>query len=350
MPLRTGYDNIIPHRVGSLFASMAQDNGKVVSITNFEMIVAYNNKEVAKIPLGRQYGQDGGLTVPHLLKTDLKIGDTFKKGDALAYNVTYFDKDPINPKGITLKMAILANVAILENSYTLEDGSMVTEKLSEKLTSYQTKVKSIWLNFDQTIHQLVKPGQAIKSDEILCIIEDAVTSRGGLFDEKSVELLKQLAAKSPKAKMNGTVEKIEVFYNGNKDDMTPSLKELVNKTDKLMVEMSKVKGNKGHTGKVHGNFLVEGRAIEANQLVIKVYITGPNGAYSGDKIVVANQMKSTIGSVLKDSPVTENGEEIDAVFGARSINARIVNSPYIMGTTNTLLVEVGKLAYQMYKK
>lgn len=348
MPLRTGYDNVIPYRVSSLFASMASDDGIVISKTPFELLVQFKDKTTKKIPIGRQYGQDGGLTVPHLLVSDLKEGDKFKKGDCLTYNKGYFTKDPLDKSKITLKMGVLANVAILENSHTLEDGSVVTKKLADKLSSYQTKIRDIRVNFDQEIHNLVKPGQAINSDEILCIIEDSVTSKGGLFDEESIEFLKQLASKSPKAKINGTVEKIEAFYHGNKEDMSESLKSLVNKTDKLLLDISKAKGGKGHNGKVHSNYLIDGSVVELNQVVIRIYISGLQGNTSGDKLVFSHQMKSTISSVLPESPVTEDNDEIDAIFGARSINARIVNSPYIVGTTNTLLVEIGKLANKMY--
>ena len=34
---------------------------------------------------------------------------------------------------------------------------------------------------------------------------------------------------------------------------------------------------------------------------------------------------------------TQDGEEVEALFSYRAISARIVNSPLIMGTTNTLL-------------
>ena len=65
-------------------------------------------------------------------------------------------------------------------------------------------------------------------------------------------------------------------------------------------------------------------------------------------MVFANQLKSTIGTVYDTPPMTEDNQEIDAVFGARSINARIVNSPYILGTTATLLDEIGKQACSLY--
>lgn len=47
---------------------------------------------------------------------------------------------------------------------------------------------------------------------------------------------------------------------------------------------------------------------------------------------------------------SENGDEIDAVFGQKSIDDRIVNSAIIIGTTNTLLRVVGKKALEIYRK
>lgn len=62
------------------------------------------------------------------------------------------------------------------------------------------------------------------------------------------------------------------------------------------------------------------------------------------------QLKSTTSTVYDNPPMTEDGQDIDIVFGARSINARIVNSPYIVGTTGVLLREIGKKAFDMYFK
>ena len=47
--------------------------------------------------------------------------------------------------------------------------------------------------------------------------------------------------------------------------------------------------------------------------------------------------------------VTENGDVIDVVFGQKSIVNRIVNSPAMMGTTNTLLKVIAKKAVSLYK-
>lgn len=45
---------------------------------------------------------------------------------------------------------------------------------------------------------------------------------------------------------------------------------------------------------------------------------------------------------------TEDGEEIDAEFGAESVEARIVNSAYLIGTTSTLMRVIGERAADVY--
>ncbi len=47
--------------------------------------------------------------------------------------------------------------------------------------------------------------------------------------------------------------------------------------------------------------------------------------------------------------IAEDGSEIDAIFGEKSIQARIVGSPHLIGTTNTLLRVIAKKAVALYK-
>ena len=350
MPVRTGYDNIVPYRVGPMFAQMAKDDGTVSSITPHDITITYRDGKSEIYPLGRMYGKDGSMVVPHSVVTELKPGDTLKKGDNITYNQEYFSKDPLDPSKLAFKFSTLATVAIMENSYTLEDGSMIDETLSLKLTSPQTKVRNIKVKFDQSIHRLVKPGDTVKGDDILCILEEKVTSTSNLFNnEDSLDILKSFGNQAPTAKMDGVIEKIEVYYNGKKEDMSPSLRDLVNRTDRVMLLSTKSHDRQGYTGEIVSNYLIDGNPVELNEAVIVIHITGEQRCLNGDKVVFSNQLKSTIGQVLKESPTAENGLKINAIFGARSINARIVNSPYILGTTNHLLVEIGKIASKMYR-
>lgn len=61
-----------------------------------------------------------------------------------------------------------------------------------------------------------------------------------------------------------------------------------------------------------------------------------------------NQLKTVISEVLQEDYICEDGTVIDAIFGGKSVDARIVNSPYLIGTTNTLLSVIGKKACEMY--
>lgn len=60
-------------------------------------------------------------------------------------------------------------------------------------------------------------------------------------------------------------------------------------------------------------------------------------------------MKTVFGEVMEGEVKTETGTEIDAIFSYSSIQARIVESPIVIGTTATLLSLIGKKAFEIYK-
>lgn len=60
-------------------------------------------------------------------------------------------------------------------------------------------------------------------------------------------------------------------------------------------------------------------------------------------------MKSVNSQVMPYKLFTENGDEIDARFGSKSIANRNVESPYIVGTTTTLLKLFAKEAISIFK-
>lgn len=59
-------------------------------------------------------------------------------------------------------------------------------------------------------------------------------------------------------------------------------------------------------------------------------------------------MKTVFSRVMDYEMKTESGAIIDAVFGQKSIDDRIVNSALTIGTTNTLLDVIGKKAVEIY--
>lgn len=284
-PVRTGYEQVIAKRTGKDFATVARLDGKVTRLDSGIMEVSYVDGSIDRIPIGRTYGSSGGLTVPHTVMTDLKVGDSFKQEDILSYNPAFFVKDAFNEGALTWKAGTMARVLLAETQDTIEDSCAVSPSFSAKMVTYQTKVKSILVNFDQEVHRLVKIGADLQVDDPLCIIEDSITSESKLFDEESIETLKALSNMVPKASLPGRVERIEVFYNGYKEDMSDSLKAIADTSDKRLYAFSKALGKnkgKGYVGNVSSDFRIEGNPLGLDQAVIQIYMTATVPAHEGD--------------------------------------------------------------------
>ena len=196
----------------------------------------------------------------------------------------------------------------------------------------------------------MKVRDEVESTDALCIIEDNTVGNTEIFDRDSLDTLKLLGSQTPLAKVKGVVEKIEVYYHGDLEDMTDSLRNLARAYNRKLAEMCKAKGIPVYTGAVDEGFRTDGNPVALDTLVIKIYITSSIGCGIGDKLVFGNQGKSVIGDVFDEPLVTENGTEIDAQFGRRSIYNRIIMSPDLIGTTTSLLEVIGKKAFELYSK
>jgi len=348
--VRTGVEEVISKRVTSKFASTAEQDGQVISLDARGMIVEYSDGKRLGIYLGRRYGYAEGHAYPHDIRTALNIKDTFKRGDTLAYNSGFFEPDFFDPRKIIFKSSLLAKTVFYESQQTLEDSSAISSKLASRLSAPVTERRSIVIDFKDGVLNIVTPGQRVKPNDFLMFIEDEISNERGLFNEASIELLKKLSNKAPRAKINGSIDRIEVFYNGDKEDMSPSLRKIVDQSDRQFTLEAKSTLNKPFVGEVDDSYSVGGNRLVFGQAEIRIFITQINGTGVGDKIVVGHQLKSVIGEQLESTMTTEKGEEVDLVFGERSKLARITNSADILGTTNTLLLLIGKKAVDIYKK
>lgn len=349
LPVRTGEESVLANRVNDSFASIASEDGTVVSLTDDFIVVEYKSGKRETVAIGTQYGAAAGLTIPHVIVTSLKTGQKVKAGDVIAYNKGYFQEDRLSG-GLTYKAGLLANVMTYETSLTDEDSSTISRRLSNRLSTNTTKVRDIVLSFDQSVSRLVKVGDDVESTDALCIIEDNTVGNTEIFDRDSLDTLKLLGSQTPLAKVKGVVEKIEVYYHGDLEDMTDSLRNLARAYNRKLAEMCKAKGIPAYTGAVDEGFRTDGNPVALDTLVIKIYITSSIGCGIGDKLVFGNQGKSVIGDVFDEPLVTENGTEIDAQFGRRSIYNRIIMSPDLIGTTTSLLEVIGKKAFELYSK
>lgn len=333
-----------------MYAFTARQDGEVISSQPDGIQVKYKDGTVKGFQVGRRFGAAAGLTIPHDLVTDLKTGDKFSFGDPIVYNKGFFEKDILDPKQIVWKAGVNAKVVLFESTETLEDASSISEELAQRLKTKTTKVKTIVVNFDQVVRSMVNVNDIMKPDTPLCIVEDATTHGANLFDEETLNTLQLLSNQAPTAKVNGVLDRIEVYYHGDIDDMSDSLKKLTNQFNKSASVRSKAIGKENVSGSVASGMSIDGEPLALDTLAIKFYITGDVPAGVGDKGVFANQLKTVFSKVFANKMRTESGTIIDAVFGQKSVQDRIVTSVNTIGTTNTLLGVIGKRAVQIYKQ
>lgn len=351
MPTRTGYEQVIASRTDDLFATVAKTTGKVTALSKKAITVTYDDGTSQTVELGRRYGKVAALTFPHEVITGLSDGDTVEAGQIVAYNSHYFEPDPLTGgKTAVWKAGCLATVALMESSDTLEDSCAISEHLAGQLETRTVEVRSIIVDFKDTIHGLVEPGRHVEVEDILCTIEDPVTAQGHLFDERSLDTLRLISSNNPRAKVTGDVEKIEVFYHGDIDDLSPSLLELAQESDRQRKRLSRDLKTVYTSGYISDTLSIDGKRLAPNQAVIRVYINVKRIMQTGDKGVFGNQLKSVVGRVMHGVNQTEYGENIDAIFGYLSVNNRIVRSPEVIGTTNKLSQLITQHAIAAYRK
>lgn len=346
--LRTGYEYVIGQRTSDMFCYAAKQDGEIISKTDSGVIVKYKDGTTKGVSIGRQYGRAEGSTYPHDIVSDMEVGQKFKKGKVIAYNTGFFEQDILDPTQVLLKTSLLANTVMYESPQTHEDSSAISRELSGRLTAKTTKVKSYTVNFGNNILNAVKPGAPVSPRDVLMIIEDEITSNTGAFDEASLATLAKLSNMAPKASYLGTVDHIEVFYHGDKADMSATLKQLADRSDRVKGDQARSTGKPVITGAVNEDYRVAGVPLALDKAEIRFYITVENQQGVGDKNVFANQLKTVVGEVMDYDMHTESGEKIEAVFGFRSAAARIVSSPVIMGTTIGLLQVVAKKMVEAY--
>ena len=346
--VRTGYEFVIGQRTSKMFCAAAQEDGQVTGMTERGMIVTYASGELSGIELGRIYGKAEGTTYPHDVMSPYNVGEKFKKGDILAYNTKFFEPDFLDPKAIILKVNHVVNTAFIEANQTHEDSCAISEKTSKAFKTEVTKIKSYVVNFNQNLLEVCKVGTQVEPKDILMIIEDEITSSHGQFSDDALSTLKRLSNVAPRAGVLGKVEKIEIFYHGDKQDMSATLKKLADKSDSDMSATAKSTNKPVVTGQVTEEYRVSGTPLELDKAEIRIYLTVIAGTGVGDKAVFGHQMKSTVAEVQRTEIHTESGDSVDATFSYRSVAERGVLSPAILGTTITLLDEIAKQAVKLY--
>lgn len=285
--VRTGYETVLAHRVDEKFALIAQDHGRVVEVNNKVIGVKYANGETLYKPIGLNYGVSVGNIINNTLISDLKVGDKVEKGDVIAFNPQHFVRDELNKSQVIYKNSVLAYTVFMESNDTEEDSSAISERISKMLEMSVTETRTIVVPFENEILNLLKPGDMVEPESILCTLADGVLTSNSMFDEEDLKGLSQLTQSSPRAKHPGMITKVEILYFGepSKENASSSVLKLIKEHNDQALKSAHF--NDGLTSRqLKEAIRVDGNLIPNNHLVIKFYIDDKDAAGIGDKFVV----------------------------------------------------------------
>ncbi len=360
----SGYEKTVVGDIGDTYALKAEKDCTIDTIDDELKIITVINKDGTKqsYRYETQYLKNGNIELENNLVLNVKEGQKLKANDVLAYSDEFFTKTETGE--LIFTMGCMGRVALMDDYFTEEDSSLVSETLSKKMSSSITHKKTISISGKSNIIKIVELGSHVKEGEPLMLFEDerdeevsnvdvnAILDMLGDADESAIE---KMSYHAPKANGTGEITKIDVYWTGDFEDMSPSVKKLVNsyikdKKEKIKYEeeMTGVKNTKAELelkksipqyGKLNGVDIDEN-----NGIIIDIYITHVLPYGPGDKLSFYPAIKSVTPQVVSKelSPYCESGN-VDAVLGLISMSARQVNSPYFLGT-------LGKILYDMSKR
>ena len=327
--IRTGYESIVPVISNDKYSVSAKEAGVVKSIDKKHITIEYKDKRKESYKFIKwTTKEESGACYTHELVTSLKVGDKVEKDDTILYDKTFFEPDIFNKKRVLYKQGTYINTAIVENTETYEDSGSISSKICKRLGTTITKVHSIVINCTDIITNVIDIGEKVEfNTPMFSFVSKEAGDVSGL-DKKTLEILKEMNTSSPKAKANGVIDNYVIRYNCEKNEMSKSLLKLVEESDE------RLKFNKGNPGRVSSNYSVKGKPLMPGEVEIKVYIKVNENMGIGDKGIFGNQLKFTVGDIYDNEIVTEEtNTPVEGMFGFISIQARIVNSPILIGTT-----------------
>lgn len=330
--IRTIEEMTIAYKVGREFTFMAEQDGRVIKVTSDTIEIEYSDKTIDKGTLGDWSTRpESNKAFKNTIVTDLKENDRFRKGDAIAYNVAFFQKDYLFKNKLIYKMATYANVGLTEEEVTKEDSSVVSKDMYRKLVTNIYNTQGFIFKASDVLIDIPKEKTKLKPDTYLYTLMNNNLSEDVQLSNNVIESLQEIKNNSAVAGKEGTLDFVEIYYNAFIDDLSDSFKDLL-KNKKLVKKASQVTNQ----------YSVDGRPLAKGEVHMVFYIASEQEAGGGEKIVAANQLKSIIGDVVDYKILSKGGIEVDMLFSKLSVENRVVNSAYIMGTANLLLDQEAK--------
>ena len=350
----TGADAAMPYLASDMFCHKAKKSGKVTEINSQYMIITYkdNTKEYVNLDEQTMKNSDGGFYITLKLKTDLKVGQTVKENQILAYDSKSFS-NRVGSGQVAYNMGCLTKVAIMTTEDGFEDSGICSEWLSEAMASNIVVSKDITLPAATNILFIAKKDQAIREGEPILIFQNA-------YDDKDANILlknlndedgdvSEIGRQVIKSKVTGRISDIKIYRTCDIDDnMSDSMKKIITSYEREVNRLKKVANGCSNSDSVQlteaGKLPPTGKLKHVDGVRIEIYMEYHDKLSVGDKISNLNANKNVIMSQFSDdeAPYTDfrPNEAIDAVSSCSAIDGRMICSPFLVGALNKLMIEL----------
>ena len=357
--ITTGADEALPYMISNIFAFKAKGPGTIKDINEDRMIVEYNDGTYDYVDLSTKVEKNSssGFYVTLKLDTDLKVGEKVKTGDILAYDKDSFSSNIGATDNLAYNIGTFCKFAILNTDEGYEDSAIISEDLSDAMTS--DIVLQIDKIFDKNtnIYNMVKKGQTIEEGDTLLIAQAS-------YDEEDIKtLLRNLTADEEgditdlgripiKSKVTGIVQDIKIYRTVELDELSPTLKKIVSAYEKDINAKKKemkqygidnIESMMGSTGKLPAT----GRLKNAdNGVLIEFYLKYEDRMSVGDKLIYYSANKGVVKDIFPKGKEPRSefrpNEKIHTLISKGAIDGRMVCSIMIDGGINKGLVELGR--------
>jgi len=232
----------------------------------------------------------------------------------------------------------------MDNGGTIEDASILTQPLCDRMVFNPVHVKQIEITKDTNIHAFADIGSQVVSTEPVIVFDQSAMSFGDSeSDPELMQILSDMNKSAPKAEYSGEIVQIDALYKCPISSMSPSLQKIVKKVAAIKnARADKAEGCSNssafqHSVPLEATDKVGIIDLTPETVILRFYIRQNKGMSPGDKLFFDSSLKSVCSTVYPETIKTEDGQDVEACTSCRGVLARLITSPFTTGLANGIL-------------
>ena len=358
MLVTNGADEALPYMSTDRFAFKAKQDGKILEVNDNYILIEYKDgtKDYVSLIETIEKNSDGGYFVPLKLSINegIKVGKKIKANDIIAYDTESYSSSLGESGNLAYNVGKLAKVAIINSDEGFEDSGIISESMAKKMATRVDYQYPVTLDKNSIVYNICKVGQHVEVGDSL------ITWVKPFEDEDANSIMKSLGSNQDsvselgksilRAEVTGVVKSIKIFRTVEIDELSDSLKKIVNNYERPLKQMEKVlKENNLDTSQIPAHYKLDttGKLKKAEDSVyIEFYVEYLDSIGVGDKISLYSANKAVEKAIIPNevAPYTDfrPNEKIDVFCSETSINHRKVASTLVAGSLTKLMVELDR--------